>query len=112
MRADGTPIVSARVLASAVGQIVSKQQVFEGLVCLKTRALYHCIDSRLGRDSCVFVSQNAIEELEFWRLNVKALNEKGAPIYEQRNAEVSVFSDASGTGYGGYVALCAAISLS
>ena len=26
---------------------------------------------------------------------------------EQRSAEVSVFSDASGTGYGGYVALCA-----
>ena len=107
VRADKLQIVPARFLASVVGQIVSMQHVFEGLVCLKTRALYHCIDSRLGWDSCVFVSQNALEELEFWRANAKALNEKGVAIFEQRNAEISVFSDASGTGYGGYVALCA-----
>ena len=107
MRADKAHIVPARFLASVVGQIVSMQQVFEGLVCLKTRALYHCLDSRLSWDSCVFVSQKALEELDFWRAHARALNEKGMAIFEQRNVDVSVFSDASGTGYGGYVALCA-----
>ena len=107
LKSDGTQILPVRFLASVVGQIVSLQQVLGGLVCLRTRSLYHCIDSRLGWGSFVYIDQSAVEELHFWRENAKSLNEKGMAICEQRSAEVSVFSDASGTGYGGYVALCA-----
>ena len=107
MQTEKVWIVPVRFLASVVGQIVSLQQVFEGLVCMRTRALYHCIDSRLGWESCVFVNEDAIEELKFWRENVKRLNIEGKMISETRNSEIALFSDASGKGYGGYLALCA-----
>ena len=41
LRAEKVQIVPVRFF----GQIVSLQQVFNGMVCLRTRSLYHCIDS-------------------------------------------------------------------
>ena len=35
------------------------------------------------------------------------LNAEGRAIYEPKNCDIDCFSDASGTGYGGYIALCA-----
>ena len=100
-------IIPVRFLASVVGQIISLQNILGGLVCLKTRFLYQCIDSRIGWESYVYVNQNAIEELKFWRANVKLLNSVGRATYEPKNCDIDCFSDASGTGYGGYLALCA-----
>ena len=77
MQTEKVWIVPVRFLASVVGQTVSLQQVFEGLVCMRTRALYHCIDSRLGWKSCVFVSEDAIEELKFWREKCKKVENRG-----------------------------------
>lgn len=107
LKADRVQIIPVRFLASVVGQIISLQNVLGGLVCLKTRFLYQCIDSRIGWESYVYVNQNAIEELKFWRANVKLLNSEGRAIYEPKNCDIDCFSDASGTGYGGYLALCA-----
>ncbi|MES9972159.1 MAG: reverse transcriptase domain-containing protein, partial [Candidatus Thiodiazotropha sp.] len=107
LKSDGVQIIPVRFLASVVGQIISLQNVLGGLVCLKTRFLYQCIDSRIGWESYVYVNQNAIEELRFWRTNVKSLNAEGKAIFEPKNCDIDCFSDASGTGYGGYLALCA-----
>ena len=56
---------------------------------------------RIGKSECLKF------EVEFWRAHAKALNEKGVAIFEQKIAEFFVFSDASGTSYEGYAALCA-----
>ena len=90
-----------------MGQIISLQNVFGSLVCLRTRYLYLCIDSRVGWDSYVYVSQNAVEELKFWRANARSINADGKAISETGNCDMDLFSDAPGKGYGGYVVLCA-----
>lgn len=95
------------VFSFSCGSNYSLQNVLGGLVCLKTRFLYQCIDSRVGWESYVYVNQNAIKELKFWRANVKMLNAQGRATSEPKNCDIDCFSDASGTGYGGYSALCA-----
>ena len=84
-------IIPVRFLTLVVGQIISLQNVLGGLVSLKARLLYQCIVSRVGWESYVYVNQNAIEELKFWRANVKMLNAEGRAIYmSQRTATLLV----------------------
>ena len=96
-------IVSAKFVASIVGQIISTQLVLGKIVRLKTRELYKCIDSRLSWESPVFISEKAVEELLFWLQNISLLNEKGQDLSESFSVEVSMFCDASSEGYGGYL---------
>ena len=98
-------IVPAKFAASVVGQIMSTQSVIGKIVILKTRELYKCIDSRLSCYSPVYISEKAMNELNFWLSNLKSLNRKGQSIKESTAFEVALFADASGDGYGGYIEL-------
>lgn len=75
-----------RSIASTVGQIISTQTVFGDMVRLKTRYLYYCILVRSGWNSYIMVSQEALDELQFWLNNLESRNEKkgtpGSSLYK------------------------------
>lgn len=95
--------IKVRTLASVTGQIISMQTVFGKLVCLKTRAMHECIISRASWDAPVFVTDDALSEFHFWKINLRRLNGKGSPLKGDLTCEIDVFCDASGDGYGGYL---------
>jgi len=103
LQKDGSDLVPVRYLASVTGQIISLQSVLGKVVCRMTRHLHKCIDSRNGWNCLVEVSDSAKAELKFWKENVQALNELGKSMKYTFNVDRGVFSDASATGYGGYV---------
>ncbi|XP_060080812.1 uncharacterized protein LOC132560179 [Ylistrum balloti] len=94
--------VPARVLAGVVGQVISMGVAFGTVVRFMTRYMYACILTRAGWDSFIFINKEALDELRFWAGNVRVLN--GRPFHIRDNThDVSIYSDASGTGYGRYV---------
>ena len=96
-------LIHVKYLANLIGQIVSMQSVFCGKTRLMTRYMYKCIDSRASWNAPVRITPEVITELTFWNTNLVSLNERGKPIKDGRLCSYSLFSDASGTGYGGYV---------
>ena len=100
-------LLPARLLASAVGQIISLTHSIGRLVRLKTRALYRCIDTRSSWNALVWVDHEAYDEIIFWRKEVRALNDKGLSIEIKDDNVIAAYSDASAVGFGGYVSLCA-----
>jgi hypothetical protein len=93
--------VLVKCLASIVGKIISMTLAIGPVSRLRTRALYTAINSRRSWCDRVSLSQNAKEELEFWCRNINFLN--GKPIWFNPGATRIVYSDASDSGYGGYV---------
>ena len=93
----------ARFVARITGQIISMQMVLGGICRLKTRELYKCIDMRANWDSLVPLNNAAVAELDFWRLNISALNSTGKDLRDAQVCNFAVYTDASATGYGGYV---------
>ena len=69
---------------------------------LKSRELYKYILTRASWKAPVIVSEEAIEELRFWRSNVSSMNTEAKAIERSTFFEVCLFSDASSSGYGGY----------
>ena len=102
---DRSYMVKVRVLASVVGKIISMQSVFGKLVCLRTRALHECIISGASWEAPVVVTEEAVCELQFWKGNVKVLNESGRPLKADLSSEVELYCDASSDGYGGYLCM-------
>lgn len=102
MKVSGSSVMRVRLVASIVGQIISLQTVIGKLVSMRTRALYWCILSRASWNAPVFITSEAIEELQFWQKNARGLNMKGRFIQENIDCEIEVFCDASAVGYGGY----------
>lgn len=102
IRVSSLNVVKVRVVASVVGQVISLQTVMGKIVSLKTRALYECILSRASWEAPILVTQDAINELVFWRTKARFMNLNGRAIKENLEAEVELFCDASAEGYGGY----------
>jgi len=100
---DGYPLIGARCLASVIGQIISTQFVLGNKVRMLTRHMYNCVISRASWGSPVLVSDEAKKDIRFWRQNVRSLNKAGRYLFEVTTCQFSVFCDASGTGYGGYL---------
>ena len=92
-----------RLLANVVGQIISMQRLLGNNVTLMTRELFSCINSRASWNAPVKVTPEGKKELVFWGENVESFNNKGKPIKDKQLCRFSIYSDASGTGYGGYV---------
>lgn len=65
-----------RSIASKVGQIISTQTVIGDMVRLRTRYLYYCILVRSGWNSYFMMSQDVVDELQFWVNNLESMNEK------------------------------------
>ena len=104
---DKNRTVSARFLASVVGQIISLLHAVGKIARLRTRALYRCIDTRASWNAPVLIDEAAYKEINFWNNEVKNLNDKGFNVEYKDEYEIEAFSDASADGYGGYVSLCA-----
>ena len=103
VKQSNSGLIKVRAVASAVGQIISLQSVFGKIVRLRTRELYGCILSKASWNAPVKVTQGAINELKFWRENTNPLNQEGKLINEQTICTIKMYSDASSTGYGGYL---------
>ena len=106
IRGSNCGLINVRAIASAVGQIISLQSVLGKVVRLRTRELYGCILTKASWNAPVKVTQGAIDELKFWRENSKSLNQEGKLINEESVCNVRMYSDASSTGYGGYLEEC------
>ena len=96
-------ILNVRVLASLVGRIISLQLLLGNITRLRTRELYNCIITRASWNAPILVSKEAVGEIIFWKDNVRSLNCLGRAIDMVSTCDVSVFCDASATGYGGYI---------
>ncbi|XP_021341945.1 uncharacterized protein LOC110442586 [Mizuhopecten yessoensis] len=100
----GQVLFSVRYVAALVGRIISMQGVVGSVARLRTRALYTCVLSRASWNARVMLTAEAIDEIEFWLLNVQSMNDKGSTLLnEHAVCDVVVCTDASAVGYGGYV---------
>ena len=94
--------ISVRELAAVAGQIISAQgKVVGKVVLLKSREIFQCINNRASWESAIVVSDTALLELKFWKNQIGFLN--GLDIKDVFEFQYSVYSDASVTGFGGYI---------
>ena len=103
IRNDKLNLVAVRFLASVVGQIISLQSVFGKLVSRMTRYLYKCIITRASWNAPVIVCSKAEQELVFWHTNALKINKLGKALEIQSTVQLCVYTDASASGYGGYI---------
>ncbi|XP_033732588.1 uncharacterized protein LOC117322003 [Pecten maximus] len=105
----GQLLFSARYVAGIIGRIISMQTVIGCRARLSTRELYTCLLSRVSWNACVMLTNAALDEIEFWLLNLRQLNDKGSKLKETRTCTAVVCTDASGIGFGGYASSCIGI---
>ena len=96
-----SPYTTARKLAKFVGMIISMKFVIGDIVNLKTRFCYQLIESRIAWDSPIklFVNNEAIDEVFFWKHNLSNLNVKHIKA-DNRINDILVHSDASNNALG------------
>ena len=93
--------IPAKVLASVVGKIISMGLAIGPVSRFMTRSLYSVLESRQAWCSMLCLTQDARDELRFW---LSCLSDyRAQPIWHSPSAVRVVYSDASDTGYGGYV---------
>ena len=92
---------TARRLARIVGKIISCHLVLKNTVYIMTRHSYLNIQVASSWDSSLAKTQNCINELTFWR-NIFS-HKQTRKINSDAVVDRLVFSDASSTGYGGYL---------
>ncbi|KAK3093064.1 hypothetical protein FSP39_010639 [Pinctada imbricata] len=92
--------VSARMLAQVSGRIISMSPVIGNVSRIMTRSLYRCIEARQSWDHIFpLIDQTVMDELSFWRSNIRSLNVRKLCQYE---VPIVVFSDASSYACGAY----------
>lgn len=102
--------IQVRLLARVTGKIVSMTLALGPVTRLMTRAMYRSIEDRNFWSDCLYISESVAVELKFWLSNLDAHN--GFSIRHQHTPSRAVYSDASDTGYGGYVVGFPALNLS
>ena len=91
-------------LASIAGQIIAMYLAIGSWARLMTRSMFFCISQKRNWSSTVVLSQDAQNELNFWLAKVDQYN--GRPMVPQSSYVGVVYSDASDTGFGGYLVKC------
>ena len=91
----------AKQLASVVGSIISMDLAIGPVSRFMTRSLYTLLNTGLSWWEMLEVTPEARQELEFWKACLDDYNCQ--PIWHSPSAVRVVYSDASDTGYGGYV---------
>ena len=94
-------LLPAKQLASVIGKITSMSLALGSVTRLMTRSLYATLNSRVGWYHQVDLTDEALQEIEFWLTEISNFN--GQQIWSKLSAVRVVYSDASSTGYGGYV---------
>ncbi len=98
----GTELPTARALASVVGSIISMSLGLGPVARMRTRSLYTNINEAWYWDQNVPVSQEAVEEINFWLDNFDGVND--FPIWPVSPlVQVLSYSDASDRAWGGFV---------
>ena len=90
----------AKLLASAVGRIISMSLALGPVARLMTRSLYAVLNTRISWCTQLQLSDEAKQELSFWLTRIQQFN--GQNLWPKPSAVRVVYSDASCTGYGGY----------
>ena len=93
--------VYVKKVASLVGQIISTFLVVGHIVYLMTKHLTIDINSAASWFSYIKLSESSVEQLNFWKDNIKSINVK--PFSSDESCHRVVYSDASDCGYGGYI---------
>ena len=93
--------VQVRAISSVVGQIISMNLAIGPVARLQTRACYSVINQRMTWSDRLLLSDEAKSELTFWKECVPLFN--GQPIWFDSGATRIAYSDASSSGYGGYI---------
>ena len=93
--------IPARKLASLIGKIISMSLVLGPVTHLMTRNLYAVLNCRLVWCHKLTLSNEAYQELHFWLSEITKFN--GRHIWPKPSAVRVAYSDASATGYGGYL---------
>ena len=94
-------VINARALASIVGKIMSTNLVLGNIARVMTKAMHVCIEARVSWNATVALSSEATDELEFWYGNIDKLNK--CLVGPRADGSIIVFSDASSTGFAGYI---------
>ena len=91
----------ARQLASVIGTIISMSLAIGTVSRFMTRSIYRLLESRISWWDTLTITPDAHQELKFWRACLTDYNSQ--PIWHSPSAVRVVYSDASDTGFGGYV---------
>ena len=91
----------AQSIASITGKIISMSIALGTVTRLMTRSLYALIATRRSWCHLLEISAEAKAELQFWSNQLEDFN--GQDIWHSPSAIRLVYSDASNTGYGGYM---------
>ena len=92
---------NAKDLASVAGQLNSMFLAIGNIVRLMSRAMYAQISAQNSWFSNFYLEDSVVEELVFWQSNLDHLN--GRRIWCKSSAVRVAYSDASDTGYGGFI---------
>ena len=96
-----TPRVPARQLGSVIGKIISMSLGLGPITRLMTRSLYTNLNGKTAWCQRLQLSNEAIQELEFWADQLANFN--GQSIWPRPSTVRYAYSDASSSGYGGYI---------
>ncbi|CAG2197540.1 unnamed protein product [Mytilus edulis] len=93
--------VHARLVASLVGQIVSMSYVIGNVAYIMSKHLSIDILRKTSWNSCIVLSKASLIQINFWKENLGRVNVKS--FTSDFSCQSVVYSDASNTGYGGYI---------
>ena len=93
--------VPVRKLASFVGQIISMSYVIRNVAYIMTKYLSMNILSARNWYSDIILTDLSIDQINFWKSNLREINHK---LFDSDlHCYTVIYSDASSTGYGGYI---------
>ena len=96
-------VVTARMLAQVTGRIISCMLVFGHICKIMTKALHSVIVDRASWNAAgVFLTDEAISELNYWCANARALNSRPF-VYPVNVPHHIVYSDASDVACASYI---------
>ena len=96
-----TKVCTAKELARVAGFLSSMHLCIGPIVRLFTRKMYHQIERPISWFHPLSLTAGTIEELTLWLQNIKSLN--GFIFKPRPVASHIVFTDVSGSGYGGFM---------
>jgi len=99
--AVGSSHLTACSLASLIGKIISMSLALGPDSRLMTRSMYALLNNRSYWNQPLSLTPGATVELHFWLEQIGQIN--GQEIWHSPSAVQVVYSDASDTGYGGFI---------
>lgn len=94
-------VLPAKAIASLVGRLISMSFGLGPICRFRTRALYAVLDSRRSWFDMLRLNDDSKAEINFWHSCLEYFN--GQPLWQSPSAMRIVYSDASDSGFGGYV---------